>query len=119
MEAFDSINLAITIGLGVLSLGLSVFAIWLSLRFSDRSDKALDSVKELTNDIRSMMEVSLTHQKDFSSKMLDSILEQNQYGLPKNSDENDKSASIESLVQERLQQSEERITEILEKRFSN
>lgn len=117
METFDNINLAITIALGILSLGLSAFAIWLSMKFSDRSDQALESVKALTNDIRSMMEVSLTHQRDFSSKMLDSILEQNQYGLPRDKGQMEQSAVVENIIQARLKESESRIANILEEKI--
>lgn len=105
MNYVDIISLAISIGLGLLSIGLAAFAIWLSLRFNDRSTDALASVKELSNDIRAMMEVSLTHQKDFSSKMLDSILEQSKYGQLKPAP-GESPHVLEMVIHERLEQAE-------------
>ncbi|WP_375171759.1 hypothetical protein [Marinobacter sp.] len=82
MPLLEQLNFGITVGLGILSIGIAAFAIWLSLAFQDKSDKALDSIKSLSHQIQKNVEVSLTHQKDFSTKMLDSLIEQNQYGTP-------------------------------------
>ncbi|WP_373032965.1 hypothetical protein [Sulfurovum sp.] len=120
METFDIINLAITIGLGILSLGLGGFSIWLSLRFNDKSNDALDSVKDLSNELKSLMEVSLTHQKDFSSKMLDSILDQNQYGVSLDEIEKDRSLEvIENTLKAKLSETELNLSTMVEEKIKN
>lgn len=120
MEIFDVVNLAITIGLGILSLGLGGFSIWLSLRFNDKSNDALDSVKDLSNELKSLMEVSLTHQKDFSSKMLDSILDTNQYGMSSKEVALDNSIdTIEKVLNEKLTKTEQHLSKIVEDKIKS
>ncbi|UDL06511.1 hypothetical protein [Marinobacter sp. CA1] len=116
MEVFDTVNLAISVGLGLLSIGLAVFAIWLSFQFSNRSEQALDSVKDLSGEIRTLVEVSLTHQKDFSSKMLDSLIEQNQYGSPE-AVEKSGAQVFEEMINRRLDQAEQTITQNIEEKI--
>ena len=113
MDNIDIISLAISIGLGLLSIGVAAFAIWLSLRFNDRSTDALDSVKVLSNEIRAMTEVSLTHQKDFSSKMLDSLLEQSQYGRPEPASD-ESPHLLEEMIRKRLEEAEATIAGTIE-----
>ncbi|TIH07184.1 hypothetical protein [Pseudomonas leptonychotis] len=130
MELADTINLAITIGLGVISIILGIFSIWLSMRFNDSSNSALDSVKSLSHELKSLSEISLTHQKDFSSKMLDSLLDQGKYGTPTSNEtyknlesrfidkltelENSLSSTIESELKEKLEANNISQTEIKE-----
>ncbi|MEW8029337.1 MAG: hypothetical protein AB2826_24630 [Candidatus Thiodiazotropha sp.] len=118
MEVFDAVNLSITIGLGILSLGLGGFSIWLSLKFNDKSNVALDSVKDLSNELKSLMEVSLTHQKDFSSKMLDSILDTNQYGTSSKEAMLDHSIdTIGKVLSEKLTDTERHLSKIVEEKI--
>lgn len=114
MISFDVISLAISIGLSILSVGLGIFAIWFSMRLNDRSLSTLESIRKLANDIRSMTEVGLTHQKDFSSKMLDSLLEQGQYGRPTKQTTDEGSNHLEELIRERLETAEVKIAETVE-----
>jgi len=74
MNTSEMGNLILTIILGLLSIGLGIFAIWLSLRFNEKSTEALNAIKDLTNEIRTLSDVNLSQQQNFSSKMLDSIL---------------------------------------------
>ena len=113
MELADAISLAISIGLGIISIALGIFSIWLSMRFNESSNKALDSVKQLSHELKSISEVQLTHQKDFSSKMLDSLLEHGQYGTPQPSTP----AAIEETFLEKLRQLESNISTTIEERL--
>lgn len=120
METFDIVNLAITIGLGILSLGLGIFSIWLSLKFNDKSNEALNSVKDLSNELKSLMDVSLTHQKDFSSKMLDSILDKNQYGVSSDEVQQDQSLTVvENILNTKLAETEMHLSEMVEKKIKS
>ena len=49
MNSADAISLGITIGLGLLSVGLGVFAIWLSHRLSEQSTTSLDAIRDFGN----------------------------------------------------------------------
>lgn len=111
MDLTDVINLSITIGLGIISIILGIFSIWLSMRFNESSNKALDSVKSLSHDLKSLSEISLTHQKDFSSKMLDSLLDQGKYGPTTQTQTHE---SIEDKFIEKLNKLEENISNTIE-----
>jgi hypothetical protein len=106
METPEYISLGITIGLGLLSIGLAIFSIWISCRFSSSSSIALDGIKELARETRILIEASLSQQKDFSSRMLDSILEQNRYGPEKIVKYSPPGKPIEDIIKERLRESE-------------
>ena len=80
-QPVDAVTIS-SIALGIVSIFISGFAIWLSLQFNDRSARALESISHLATEIRSMTDISLAHQKDFSTKMLDSLIEMNVYGRP-------------------------------------
>ena len=97
----DAVTIS-SVALGVVSIFISGFAIWLSLQFNDRSAKALEAISNLASDIRSMTEVSLTHQKDFSSKMLDSLIEMNTYGRPFPGADAPTVRSLEDIVSRRI-----------------
>jgi predicted transcriptional regulator len=118
MSGTDAINLGISVGLGVLSLGMSGFAIWLSFQFNDRSKKALDTVQELTREIKTSVEVGLSQQQDMSDKMLDSILDQNRYTNKSDGVDVEKKEKLESIVKGRMDKAEERIVNRVEDIFS-
>lgn len=113
MENFDAISLGISIGLGLLSIGLGIFAIWLSHKFSENSSKALDAVKDLARETRTLVELNLDQQKSFSGKMLDSILEQNKFGVPENTDGNN-TDTINKVITSTLKEVEEKINNSVE-----
>lgn len=101
MNGSEATSLGITIGLGILSLGVSIFAVWLSSRYESKSSSALDAIKGLASETRTLIDASLSQQKDFSGKMLDSILSRNQYGgLQESSDESIVQASIRATLVE-------------------
>lgn len=114
MNASDISNLVLTIVLGLLSIGLGLFAIWLSIQFNNKSTSALDAIKELANEIRTLSQTNVSQQKDFSSKMLDSILAQNRYGKYEVSEEVQKSTALEDVVKRQLEETETRITSAVE-----
>ena len=80
MNTSETVTFGIGLAVSLLSVGLGVFAIWLSLRLSKSSTDALDSVRDLARETRILVQMGLDQQKGFSSKMLDSILEQNKFG---------------------------------------
>ncbi|MBC7876373.1 MAG: hypothetical protein H7Y59_04305 [Anaerolineales bacterium] len=113
MTTTDIVNLALNIGLGVISLILSIFAIWLSLRFNDSSNSALDSVKELTREIKTLVQIGLSQQDHLSNKMLDSIIEQGRFGRP---NAETSISTIEVALNKRLESAEQSITNSVEKK---
>ena len=118
MTTTDIVNLALNIGLGITSLILSIFAIWLSLRFNDSSNAALDSVKELTREIKTNVQIGLSQQNQFSTKMLDSIIEQNRFGRPELTAPQSKS-ELENVIRKSLENAEQNITLAVEKKLGN
>jgi hypothetical protein len=82
MDFVDAINFGITIGLGVLSLGVSILSVILSIYFARQSDRALENVKVLTNEIKMLTHESVNNQQKYSDKMLDSIIQHSNYGKP-------------------------------------
>jgi hypothetical protein len=107
----EAINLGITIGLGILSLGLGMFAIWLASKYENKSSSALDAIKALASETRILIDASLSQQKDFSGKMLDSILSRNQYG---GSQETSEEIDVQASIREALVESEFRIANKVE-----
>lgn len=84
MEIVDGINFGITIGLGFLSLGVSILSIVLSIYFAKESTKAFDKIKELSNEIKSLTNNTYENQQKYSDKMLDTLISQSKFGLPVN-----------------------------------
>lgn len=80
METLDIITFTIGVSLGLISIALGLFAIWFSYKLAQSSNSALDSVKDLARETKILVDASLSQQKDFSTKMLDSILQQNKFG---------------------------------------
>lgn len=115
MTTTDIVNLALNIGLGVVSLILSIFAIWLSLRFNDSSNSALDAIKELAREIKTVVEIGLSQQNQFSTKMLDSIIEQSRFGRPELTTAQSKS-ELENVILKSLENAEQNITLSVEKK---
>jgi hypothetical protein len=114
----ETASLVITATLGVLAIGLSIFTMVLSWKFNDRSFQALDAVKSLVTEIRSLMDSTVKQQKDFSSRMLDSILEKGPYGhehdLP--AEEKGKTA-VEQVIKSQLEVAEKRIVDSVEEKM--
>ena len=115
MSTIDAISFAVTIALGVLSIGLAAFAIWLSCRFNEQSTQALDTIKSLATEIRGLADVTVSQQKDFSTKMLDSILRGGPYG--EDPSVREKGTALEQVVRAQLEQSELRIVDGMEKKM--
>lgn len=107
MTSIDALNIGVSVGLGLLSLGVSGFAVWLSFQFNDRSKEALNTVQELTREIKTSVEVGLSQQQDMSDKMLDSILE-DEYGTER-SDGNSGVDDIMNTVEKKIKEAEERM----------
>ena len=114
MSASDLSNLILTLILGLLSVALGLFAIWLSLQFNNKSSAALDAIRDLANEIRTLSQTNVSQQKDFSSKMLDSILAQNKYGKDEISSQAEGSTALEEVVKRQLEETEIRITSAVE-----
>ncbi|MDQ6651294.1 MAG: hypothetical protein M3Y84_00965 [Acidobacteriota bacterium] len=110
MTTPDIINLSISIGLGIISLVLSVFAIWLSFKFNQGSTKALDTIRDLAGEVRVLVQANLHQQTDFSTKMLDSIIEQNRFGQIPESDELPRPEVLEDVIKQRMEVAEAKIT---------
>lgn len=111
MNNSEAISLGITIGLGILSVGVSIFAVWLSSRYESKSSAALDAIKGLASETRILIDASLSQQKDFSGKMLDSILSKNQYGSPQETADD---TNVEASIRAALVESEKRIANKVE-----
>ena len=108
LDMVNIISLSATIGLGVLSIGIGGFAIWLSKRFEERASGALEAIRDLARETRLLVDVAVGQQRDFSTKMLDSILSRDPYG-PSNQSMNNDQSSIEGLVKKQLAETEQRI----------
>ncbi len=113
MNNNEIFNLALNIGLGVVTLILSIFTIWLSLKFNEYSTSALDSVKELNREIKTLVQIQLSQQSNFSNKMLDSIIEQNRFGQPHS---NLTELSTEATITKSIENAEKNISNSVEKR---
>jgi hypothetical protein len=111
MSNVDALNIGVSVGLGLLSIGVSGFAVWLSFQFNDRSKQALDTVQELTREIKTSVEVGLSQQQDMSDKMLDSILE-DEYGTEKESIDSEGEEVIEKMSS-KIEEIEERLVQRL------
>ena len=116
MNAFEIISLALNIGLGLVSLILGIFVVWLSLRFNDASNAALDAVKDLAREIKTLVQISLSQQTDFSTKMLDSIIEQNRFGRPETIPAQTTPSSLETFIRSSLENAERSITASVERK---
>lgn len=114
MSTAEGIEFGISLAVGLLSLGLGVFAIWLSLRLSRSSTEALDSVRDLSNETRTLVQSSLDHQRGFSSKMLDSILEQNKFGRARGGADAGGAGELAAIVRQQLQDTERKIVSSVE-----
>jgi len=116
MTTPEVVSFAITIGLGVLSITLAVFSILLSWKFNDRSTGALDAVKSLATEIRSLIDATVAQQKEFSSRMLDSILEKGPYGRSA-ADVQKEANAMEEVVRRQLDETEKRIADSVESKI--
>ena len=114
MNTIDAVTLGISIGLSILSIGIGVFALWLSYKFSENSAKALDAVKDLSRETRTLVELNLEQQKSFSGKMLDSILEQNKFGTTNDAVSNS-SNTVNDVITSTLKDIEEKINVSVER----
>lgn len=88
MTLIDGISFGITIGLGLLSLGVSILSIVLAIYFAKESNIAFDKIKELTNEIKALTNKTYENQRKYSDKMLDTIIGQSKFGT---SDRNENS----------------------------
>ena len=116
MSAFEIISLALNIALAVVSLILSIFVVWLSLRFNDASNAALDAVKDLAREIKALVQIGLSQQTDFSTKMLDSIIEQSRFGRPDTIAGQTTPSSLEAFIGSSLEAAERSITASVERK---
>lgn len=119
MEVTDVITFTVGVSLGLFSIALGIFAIWFSYKLSENSNAALESVKDLARETKVLVDASLSQQKDFSNKMLDSILEQNKFGNAGgeryDEDLNASAESVTSEVSKILEIFEQNISESIEK----
>lgn len=116
MNASEISNLVLTIVLGFVSIGLGIFAVWLSVRFNEQSSAALNAIKDLASEIRTLSQVNISQQTDFSSKMLDTILSQSRFGEDEATNEFKESSALEDVVKRQLEETEQRITTSLEEK---
>jgi len=117
MTIAEAISLGITIGLGIVSIALGVFAIWLSHRFARESTTSLSVLRDVAGEIRALTETGLSHQSKFSTKMLDSILERSPYGESLKPGPEDSAKFIKEAIHRPLKELETRITHDLEKKM--
>lgn len=117
MSIAEAISLGITIGLGIVSIALGVFAIWLSHRFARESSTSLSVLRDVAGEIRALTETGLSHQSKFSTKMLDSILERSPYGESLKPGSEESAKLIEEAIRRPLKEVETRITRDLEKKM--
>lgn len=118
MTTVEVASFAVTVGLGVIAIVLAVFSIVLSWKFNDRSTDSLDKVGSLTTEIRSLIDATVVQQKDFSSRMLDSILEKGPYGRDRAVVSIDKDTrALEEIVRHQLEETEKRIANEVESKI--
>jgi hypothetical protein len=98
----------------LLSIGLGAFAIWLSKRFDERSAAALDAIRDLARETRALIDVAVSQQRDFSTKMLDSILSRDPYGRTVAPPVQEGPSALEEVVRKQLTDTEHRISEAIE-----
>lgn len=91
-----------------------MFSVWLSHQFSRDSTSALDSVKSLSNEIKGLTQANLNQQKDFSVKMLDSIIDSNRFGSVPSVEAVSGPSALEQVVKNRLDAAESRISSNVE-----
>jgi hypothetical protein len=109
MSNVDLTSFLATIITGVASVVLGIFAIWLSKHFDQKSSAALMSIQELATEIRSLVEVSVSQQEGFSSKMLDSILARDMYGVATEENIFEKKNTYENSLRKELKENEKKI----------
>lgn len=112
-DLLNVIGVTATVSLGILSIGLGAFAIWLSKRFDERSSAALEAIRDLARETRALVDVAVGQQREFSTKMLGSILSPDPYGtapLPGGVGQ----PALEELVRRQLAETEQRIGAAIE-----
>ena len=110
----DIIKFTTSIIMGTTSVVLGIFAIWLSNKFNNNSSSALEKIKELSNEIKILSQNHLSNQRDFTDKMLDSILDsngKNGQGL--------EYEELEDIFNKEIKKTEEKIMTALRKEISN
>lgn len=117
MTNVQLVTFTCTIVSGSASLVLGILAIWLSLKQNKQAQSSLDKVKELTSEIRSLVNVGIKQQDKFSSKMLDSILSEENYGFP--TDEDAFEEYIENTIRSEMKQTEEEVLNLVEEKMQN
>ena len=112
-DLLNVIGVTATVSLGILSIGLGAFAIWLSKRFEERSSAALEAIRDLARETRALVDVAVGQQREFSTKMLDSILSRDPYGTGQ-SPTGGGQTPLEELVRKQLAETEQRIGQAIE-----
>lgn len=118
-QLMSIISFAVTIGLGVISLALAIFVIWLSRHFDEKSSNALDSIRELVSQVKGLTDVGVSQQKDFSTKMLDTIISTSRYGNPETIENEGNPEILQEIVRNQLSETETRITDAVSKTVQN
>lgn len=113
----EAISFAVTIALGVISVGLGGFAVWLSLKFNEQSNRALREIDSVVGELRSVTNASIDHQRQFSSRMLDSLLA-GPYGESPPLVGRGEAGRLENLLREELRETEGRIIDNLDEFLS-
>lgn len=112
-QVLNLVGVVATISLGVVSIALGAFAIWLSRHFDTKSSQALDAIKDVAREIKTTAELSVAHQQSFSTKMLDSILARDQYGRSQ-ADQGHQQLNFEKVIQDKLDATEKKIAASVE-----
>jgi hypothetical protein len=113
MTNVELVSFAISVCLGVISFVLAVFAIWLSVVFERRSSAALDAIRDFAVEIRSLVDASVSQHKEFSTKMLDSIISRDQYGNINEVEEHNL-VSADEVIRSQFRDMELRIADTIE-----
>lgn len=64
-DLLNVIGVTATVSLGLLSIGLAAFAIWLSRSFDKRSSAALEAIRDLARETRALVDVAVGQQREF------------------------------------------------------
>ena len=120
MTTIELIRFTITVFIGGASISLAIFSFLASMRNNKQSKEALDKIKDLTSEIKSNLNTSLSNQKDYTGKMLDTIISKSSYisssenGVEHRVDEE----IVNELVEIKIDQIEKNLNGVLESKIS-
>lgn len=118
MTDIDFIRFTVTVFLGGLSIGFAIFSFISSFRNNKQSKEALQKISEISGEIKAQLSTSISNQKDYTNKMLDSILSKTNYSEESESS-NENSKVLDELLDLKIGEIENNLINIIDNKIQN